>query len=543
MPLRLAGYSRLCRVCHKPVARGRRRAPRCVAYSSSAAEKKSTQSEKVCNAVSDDSSRPVAGAMSRRLQEATEEALQTGGRAGRRAVEDAGFDDELKQKLLDKVQDANFRNDFASAFAQADMTPAAGEGTRSIASAQAWTGEETTHDAVLRMLSDAKKPLQPGLRAKFQPPPVDMRIRREPVVSAPQRVATARERAQHYAGAAAAAAAATATAPKGGSVKDKGLDAEEREALRSEFRERFAPGARAMPNSITGLAALANERIEDAIARGQFKDIPRGRGIERDTRANNPFIDTTEYIMNKMIQRQEIVPPWIEKQQDLVRQADIFRARLRVEWKRHVARTIASKGGSLLEQMSRAELYARAEQVHNPRLRRVDQIAVAASSTDDPVMVKIRQPVVDDAAAAATGEPRQQQQQQQQDLPGEILPAPFRDPEWERTEAGYLQLSIENLNKMTREYNLMAPDLAKKPYFSLPREMASLYADVAPEVAREIQDRATRPRQTISVLGAADKKASSFLQHFKTNDRPRVLESREKAYGLREWWRELWGKA
>lgn len=463
--------------------------------------------------------------MSRRLQEATEEALLTGGRAGRRAVEDAGFDDELRQKLLDKVQDANFRNDFASAFAQADMNPAAGEGTRSIASAQAWVGEETTHDAVLRMLSDAKKPLQPGLRAKFQPPPVDMRIRREPVVSAPQRVANARERAQHYAGAA-----------KGGG-KDKGLDDEEREALRSEFRERFAPGARAMPNSITGLAALANERIEDAIARGQFKDIPRGRGIERDTRADNPFIDTTEYIMNKMIQRQEIVPPWIEKQQDLVRQADIFRARLRVEWKRHVARTIASKGGSLLEQMSRAELYARAEQVHNPRLRRVDQIAVAASSTDDPVMVKMRQPVLDDAAVA-TGESLRQEQ----DIPGEVLPAPFRDPEWERAEAGYLQLSIENLNKMTREYNLMAPDLAKKPYFSLPREMASLYADVAPDVAREIQDRATRPRQTVSVLGAADKKASSFLQHFKTNDRPRILESREKAYGLREWWRDLWGK-
>ncbi|KAG9257635.1 uncharacterized protein F5Z01DRAFT_646574 [Emericellopsis atlantica] len=535
MPPRIAGYPRLCRVCHKPVALGRR-APRSVAYSSSAPEKKSNQSENEGNAVSDESSRAAAGAMSRRLQEATEEALLTGGRAGRRAVEDAGFNDELKQKLLDKVQDANFRNDFASALAQADMTPAAGEGTRSIASAQAWDGNETTHDAVLRMLSDAKKPLKPGLRAKFQPPPVDMRIRREPVVSAPQRVANARERAQHYAGAAAAAAA-----HKGGSGggKDKGLDAEEREALRSEFRERFAPGARAMPNSITGLAALANERIEDAIARGQFKDIPRGRGIERDARADNPFIDTTEYIMNKMIQRQEIVPPWIEKQQDLVKQADIFRARLRVEWKRHVARTIASKGGSMLEQMSRAELYARAEQVHNPRLRRVDQIAVAASSTDDPVMVQMRQPVVDDAIAAATGEtPRQMQ-----DLPGEVLPAPFRDPEWERAEAGYLQLSIENLNKMTREYNLMAPDLAKKPYFSLSREMASLYADVAPDVAREIQERATRPRQTVSVLGAAEKKASSFLEHFKTNDRPRILESREKAYGLREWWRDLWGKA
>jgi hypothetical protein len=41
--------------------------------------------------------------------------------------------------------------------------------------------------------------------------------------------------------------------------------------MRKELKERFTPGARAMPNSIRGLAALANERIEDAIARGQFK--------------------------------------------------------------------------------------------------------------------------------------------------------------------------------------------------------------------------------------------------------------------------------
>ena len=46
---------------------------------------------------------------------------------------------------------------------------------------------------------------------------------------------------------------------------------EERDKLRQELKDRFTPGARAMPNSIRGLAALANERIEDAIARGQFK--------------------------------------------------------------------------------------------------------------------------------------------------------------------------------------------------------------------------------------------------------------------------------
>ena len=41
--------------------------------------------------------------------------------------------------------------------------------------------------------------------------------------------------------------------------------------MRRDLKERFGPGVGTMPNSFRGLAALANERIEDAIARGQFK--------------------------------------------------------------------------------------------------------------------------------------------------------------------------------------------------------------------------------------------------------------------------------
>ena len=288
-----------------------------------------------------------------------------------------------------------------------------------------------------------------------------------------------------------------------------------------------------MPNTITGLASLANERIEDAIARGQFKDIPRGKDVKRDARADNPFIDTTEYIMNKIIQRQEIVPPWIEKQQDLVKQLHIFRARLRNDWKRHAARIIASKGGSLLEQMARAEEYAKSEAVHNPRLRSVDQVSVPSSLTDDPVMAKMRQ------QAEQTPEPAAQTPGTE---PRAALPAPFRDPVWEKAENAYMKLAVDNLNTMTRAYNLMAPDLAKKPYFSLQRELASCFADVAPEVAGEIRDRATRPRVSTG-LRAAEKQASSIMDHFKSGPSPRIhLEADEKAYGFREWWRDVWGR-
>ncbi|KAH7222730.1 ASST-domain-containing protein [Fusarium oxysporum] len=435
------------------------------------------------------------GPLARRLEEATEEALFTGGRAGRRAVEDAGFSEELKERLLNKIADANFKSENASAFAEASLSSTAGEGTRHIASAQAWTGEESTADTVLRMLDDAKKPLAPGLRGKFQPPPVDMRLQKQPRRSAGEKVAKARDKVNTYVG-------------MGGQQAKNGMSEDEKEAWRKELRERFEPGARALPNSITGLAALANERIENAIARGQFKNIPRGKGVERDARADNPFIDTTEYIMNKMIQRQDIVPPWIEKQQEVAKELGIFRARLRNDWRRFAARMIASRGGSLQEQIRRAEEYAAAEEVHNPIIRK---------KTDGQVEeIKAASPVVG---------------------------RPFRDSAWEQTEAAYHKLSIERLNALTRSYNLMAPDLAKKPYFSLERELKACFAEVAPTVAREIQERATGGTARSLGGGGQAGKQTGLLETLTGGDNVKVhVEAQEKAYGLKEWWRDVWKK-
>jgi hypothetical protein len=197
---------------------------------------------------------PEQGAMSRRLAEATEDALYEGGRAGRKAVEEAGFSVELKQKLLEKVEAARFQSENASAFAEAGLSSSVGRGSREIATGAAWTGTESMEDSVLRMLDDARKPLKPGLRGPAKLPVVDLRLKPQPKLRAGQRLANARDKTSIYA-----------------ISKDTQMTEKEREDMRKELKERFTPGARAMPNSIRGLAALANERIEDAIARGQFK--------------------------------------------------------------------------------------------------------------------------------------------------------------------------------------------------------------------------------------------------------------------------------
>jgi hypothetical protein len=192
--------------------------------------------------------------MSRRLAEATEDALLEGGRAGRKAVEEAGFSDELKSKLLERIEASKFKSEHAAAFSEVGMTSILGRESRDIATGQAWTGTEAPEDAVLRMLDDARKPLKPGLRGPSKLPVVDLRPKGQPKQRPGQRLANARDKTSIYT-----------------TSKDSGMTEKEREEMRKELKERFSPGARAIPNSIRGLAALANERIEDAIARGQFK--------------------------------------------------------------------------------------------------------------------------------------------------------------------------------------------------------------------------------------------------------------------------------
>ncbi|KAF4552636.1 Hypothetical protein D9617_9g024250 [Elsinoe fawcettii] len=485
--------------------------------------------------------------MSRRLAELTSESLETGGRSARKAVEEAGFSEDLKKELEERIANASFRSENASAFAQADLRSSAGAGTRDIAGARPWSGTESVEDAALRMLTDAHKPIKvparpPGIR---MPKQVDTGRSRTKGAGSGTRLANARDKTSIYA-----------------SLKDSSMTEQEREQMRKELKERFIPGARAVPATVQGLASLANERIEDAIARGQFKNLPRGKKIERDYNASSPFLDTTEYFMNKIIQRQEIVPPWIEKQQELVSTANRFRARLRSDWKRHVARTIASKGGGLQRQLLLAEEYARAEAIENPPKTKeehintvtsdgqVSQISLAGElkatplgTPDDSIIVITSQPV--DASNTPTGEtttitlpsaPGPSSPSPTIPLPPSV--PPFRDPAWLSTEASYHRLAIDNLNALTRSYNLMAPNLAKKPYFNLERELRSCYADVAPLIAGEIRTRAARPVRKVEEIGHTQ---GGVMERFAGN-KAKVYDERKPKYGFKEFWRDLFAK-
>lgn len=321
-------------------------------------------------------------------------------------------------------------------------------------------------------------------------------------------------------------------------AKDPTMNEEEREQMRKELKERFAPAARALPATIQGLASLANERIEVAIARGQFKNLPRGKTIERDHNASSPFIDTTEYLMNRIIQKQEIVPPWIEKQQELVKATSVFRSRLRADWRRHAARSIASGGGSLQDQIRRAEAHAEAERTDASRKPR-NAATKAVGDADEAG-------ILDRAASSERNGPRPSTESSPSDVPASTSTVPppspgrFRDPAWEQAERSYQALSINNLNSLTRSYNLMAPDLAKKPYFSLERELRACYADVGPQLAHEIRHRASTGANAREAPSDGDR-APGLLDRLGARGNVRLYESKRPNYGFKEFWRDLWG--
>ena len=228
-------------------------------------------------------------------------------------------------------------------------------------------------------------------------------------------------------------------------------------------------------------------------------------------------MDTTSYFLNKIIQKQEILPPWVEKQQELAQTTHTFRLRLHRDWLRFITRRIASSGGSLASQIETAENYARAE----ARRVKLELITVKLSHNEE-----------------LTAEEKEWYEADQ------VNPGPtklFRDAEWEKQEESFNNLSIKDLNDLARSYNLMAPELARKPYFSLERELKRCFAAVAPEVAGELKRRAEKGT-TWDDVGVKKKKKESVKGKLGLEDGVEVYDDERPTFGFRDLWRQWFGR-
>ncbi|EWC45279.1 hypothetical protein DRE_06006 [Drechslerella stenobrocha 248] len=440
--------------------------------------------------------------------------------------------DALKERIANKIQTADFKHEHAGAIAFAQLSGTiSGKETREMVMAKPWTGTESLEDAVLRSLHESKPRLRGAMKATTSRTSMPTNLAPTRRMSKSERVASARDRASSY--------------PLLKKAESE-LNDEEKEARSRMFRERFEPGARAMPNTVQGLAALANEKIEEAISKGMFKNLPKGP-VERDHHAESPFIDTTEYLLNRMIQRQEVIPPWIEKQQELQKEVRVFRNRIRADWKKHVVRTIASWGGGPDIWIKRAEEYARAEKIVNPNP--VDACAKAsgpkpkdnAQKTGGTTTTQIDKNIT-------TYEKAEAKPTLAQDSEAKEPSVPFRDSNWEKIELPYHEVSIKAINTMTRSYNLQAPRIAQRPFLTLEREILSCYRDAMLAVPAEMIERANNPDYGKSQLELGggperDTKDKGFLALLSTGDKGKVFEESEsKVYGFGQFWRDLFSR-
>lgn len=182
------------------------------------------------------------GAMTRRLSSLTSSNLDPSNSSTSKVIEDAGFNPQLKEALLQRIASASPRAANPQAFAEAESPSSVGTGSRFIAASQPWTGTESIHDSSLRMLDDSYKrirvPSSIPKPAGIARPPKKVDTGRPPKTeksSSGARLASARERSSMYA-----------------YLKDESLSKKERDQLRAELKERFSPGARPMPTTIQG---------------------------------------------------------------------------------------------------------------------------------------------------------------------------------------------------------------------------------------------------------------------------------------------------
>ena len=222
-------------------------AQKCRPYSARAGQEEETETED--------------GAMHRRLQSLAESAqpLRDDPKVGPTST----ITDTDLLKLQDRVSQATFQQSYPRAQAQHHLPPSADKLTRDIAADTPWTGEELTNDAVLRMLTDVHKPLKmPVPKPTLSSLPLKAAVPKKnlPAMTGCGRVLAAKEASQGY----------------------------------SLLKEKLSPGFRAMPATIEGLASLAEERIQDARSRGEFKNLPgRGKPAPKDHLNESPYLDRT----------------------------------------------------------------------------------------------------------------------------------------------------------------------------------------------------------------------------------------------------------
>ncbi|KAG8741346.1 hypothetical protein FRC10_002963 [Ceratobasidium sp. 414] len=196
------------------------------------------------------------------------------------------------------------------------------------------------------------------------------------------------------------------------------------------------------PVSMRGWNALIEERIQHAQATGAFDKLEgRGKPFQHTADEMNPFVAREEFLMNRIVRKNDAAPPWVELQK-------------------------GEHFGGLLWYCQAQALRIDAEnatvQMRELLLSGWVRRAVRMLPLSYPI------PTLESLTPEAA--------------------ARLRDSEWERQEEKFHNAAIREANDAIRRYNTVAPYAVRRHLLAREAEMARCYAHAGDRIVAGIQE-------------------------------------------------------
>ncbi|KAI5968109.1 hypothetical protein CANMA_002611 [Candida margitis] len=219
------------------------------------------------------------------------------------------------------AKDKNQFQQAAQAYIKSEPLLSHNKHAREIYNTKPWSGTESTYDANLRMILDSTpKPINDPM-STFQP---------KRKISAGEKLASARDGSLDY-------------------RINKNPEDKEKAKFREIYKEKLLGPSMLLTNSssVDFVNSLAGNRINAAIDQqtGKFnspemKNV-RGKPLTQEHLKN---CTDTNYFMNQILNKQDVLPPWIENQQNLNKTITLFRTDVDRLWFKWVLNESIMKG-------------------------------------------------------------------------------------------------------------------------------------------------------------------------------------------------------
>ncbi|GMM38775.1 hypothetical protein DASC09_061140 [Saccharomycopsis crataegensis] len=305
-------------------------------------------------------------------------------------------------KIYDEIAQKEYDENFFKEISYSKIPPYADKLTKDIAISKPWRGEQGASEISARITNDSNK----YIKKRVSTAPTGFELKKK--LTVPERMIRAKENSLDY------------TLLKHTSEEDS--------KFREMMREKLLGPEQVTRVSFSDAFFLADAKIADAKAKGQFNNLPKGKPLDH-TYQQNPYLDTTDYHLNNILKRQEVKIPWIEKQGSVAIEVKKFRENLKKEWVTRAVHKIDNmkKNDTGDDKLKCAEYYS-------------------------------------------------------------VNYAKLIDRSWEDQKKKFLNLSIRHLNDSIRGYNLQAPMASHIFYLVEEKELARCYKDGSKEIVSAMKN-------------------------------------------------------